>query len=251
MLTRFVLLASPRTGSNLLGLALAAHPAVVMRGELFHPIEAERKAWFEASLQLPLPLSDYYRDGADPVAFVEERVYGGRLPAEKKAAGFKLFYKHLRNSATVGFWDWLVANEDIRIIHLHRKGLLEAFVSYAIAERTHEWLQFVGRAGSDAPPAPLTIDIDKLKGYIDETTRSFEQAQAAFASHPLLTIEYQADVCGQFEETMRGIEKFLGVESLPLPQRLQKQSKLPVSEEIANFHELHEALEGTRYEAYL
>jgi hypothetical protein len=47
------------------------------------------------------------------------------------------------------------------------------------------------------------------------------------------------------------MEAFLGIESVPLPKKLQKQAKMPLSEEIANFHEVHDALEGTRYEAYL
>lgn len=250
MRTRFVLLTSPRTGSNLVSLALAAHPAVFMRGELFHPDEAQRKAWQQASLSFALPLQDYYRDGADPVAFLETHVYGCQDPA-KQAAGFKLFYSHLRDGAAAHLWDWLAAERDIRIIHLHRKGLLEAYVSYAIATRTNEWLQFSASSSASAPVPPLTIDIEQLKRYIDETTRHFAQAEATFASHPLLTIEYRADVCGCFDETMRRIEQFLGIESMPLPKQIQKQARLPVSEEIANFHELHDALEGTSYEAYL
>ena len=47
------------------------------------------------------------------------------------------------------------------------------------------------------------------------------------------------------------IEKFLGIDSLPLPQMLQKQARLPVSAEIANFQELHDTLRGTKYEALL
>ncbi|OAI46085.1 hypothetical protein AYO44_11930 [Planctomycetaceae bacterium SCGC AG-212-F19] len=251
MLKRFVLLCSPRSGSNLVALALKAHPAVVMRGELFHPVEAERKAWQEASAEFPFPLDDYYRDGADPVAFLDKHVYGRPSPAGMTTAGFKLFYTHLRDRATVGFWDWLVANRDIHIIHLHRKHLLEAFVSYAIANRTHEWAQLATAPVSTSAPPPLTIDLEQLKRYIDETTAYCAQMEATFASHPLLTIEYHADVCARFEDTMARIEKLLGIASMPLPQRLRKQAKLPLSEEVSNFDAIHEALEGTRYEAYL
>ncbi|MBY0526426.1 MAG: hypothetical protein K2R98_23735 [Gemmataceae bacterium] len=251
MLERFVLLASPRTGSNLVGLALGSHPAVVMRGELFHPVEAERKAWQEASSQFTIPLNDYYHDGTDPVAYLEKNVYGWPSPAEKKAAGFKLFYTHLRDRGTVAFWDWLAANRDIRIIHLYRKRLLEAFVSYAIANRTHEWLQMANAPAGTAAHTPLTIDTEQLKRYIDENIEYFEQMQSTFASHPLLTIEYHADVCDRFEDTMQRIETLLDIESMPLPQKLRKQAKLPLSEEVANWHEIHDALEGTRYEVYL
>jgi LPS sulfotransferase NodH len=248
MLQRFILLASPRTGSNLVGMALHAHPAVVIYGELFHVDENERKAQLAWKSYAP---ADYYRDGADPVAFLEKEVYRRDYPAEKTAAGFKLFHTHLHTGPAARFSDWLAASQDIRIIHLHRKRLLEAYVSYQIASTTRQWLVPLSAGPHGAEAAPVRIDIDSFKRYADEQIRRFEQAETLFRDHPLLTIEYHDDVCTQFETTIRKLEAFLGIPSMPLPKKLQKQAKLPLGEEIANFHELHDALEGTRYEAVL
>jgi hypothetical protein len=250
MLQRFILLASPRTGSNLVGMALHEHPAVVIYGEIFHPDDNERKAQLAWRSQSYAP-ADYYRDGADPLAFLEQQVYRPDYPAGKTAAGFKLFYTHLRTGPAARFWDWLAGARDIRIIHLYRKRLFDAYLSYQIASMTRQWLVPLAAGPHAAQVAPLKIDIEGFKQYADEQLRYKQEAETLFRDHPLLTIEYHDDVSAQFDATMSKLEAFLGIAALPLPKKLQKQAKVPLSEEVANFHELHDALEGTRYEAYL
>jgi LPS sulfotransferase NodH len=251
MLERFVLLSSPRTGSTLMALALHSHPAVVMGSELFHPFEEERKAHAMDPGTALAVLDDYYHEGDDPVRFLEQHLYGRAYPPEKKAVGFKLFHFHLPDGPGAAFWSWLAAARDIRIIHLYRRRLLEAFVSMMIAIQTQEWRRPVS-AGSPVPQLPpLTIDVDKFKKYADALASYVDRMNATLKDHAMLTLEYQDDVVAQFEATVKQVEALLGIESRPLPQKLRKQARSPISEEVANFHELHDALEGTRYETYL
>lgn len=251
MLQRFVLLASARTGSNLVIGALHAHPAVVVYAEIFHDRESERKAqlaWNSQGLWSP---TDYYRDGAEPAAFLEKEVYGRAYPEGKTAVGFKLFHTHMRTGIAAHLWDWLAANRDIRIIHLYRKSLFESFVSFQIAQATREWLVPIAAGPHAAEVAPVTIDIGQFKQYADEQLRHREEVETRFRDHPRLTIEYNNDLCSQFDATIRKLEAFLKIASMPLPKKLQKQAKMPLSEEVANFQELHDAFDGTPYEAYL
>jgi LPS sulfotransferase NodH len=251
MLERFVLLSSPRTGSTLLAMALHAHPAVVMGGELFHPFEEERKRHAMNPQCALTVLDDYYHEGVDPVRFLEQQLYGRAYPPEKMAAGFKLFHFHLPDGPAAVFWSWLAAERDIRIIHLYRRRLLEAFVSLEIALRTQEWRRPASTGSAMPDLGPLTIDVDRFKRYADALASCVERMNATLKDHPMLTLEYQDDIVAQFEATVKKVEEFLGIASCPLPKKLQKQARSPLSEEIANFHEVHDALEGTRYEAYL
>jgi LPS sulfotransferase NodH len=251
MLQPFILLGSARTGSSLVTAALHEHPAVVMYGEIFIDPESARQAQRTWKVREPYAPDDYYRDGADPVAFLEKHVYGQAYPAAKKALGFKLFYTQMRTGPAARLWDWLAGASHIRIIHLYRKRLLEAYLSLQIARMTQEWLVPVAAGAQRAEVAPVKVDVDQFKQYADEELHHREEAERLFQEHPRLTIEYHDDVVAQFDTTVRKMEEFLGIESRPLPQKLQKQARLPISEEIANFHELYDALEGSRYEALL
>ena len=70
--------------------ALHTHPAVVMYAEIFTADENARRAQLSYNTREPYAPDDYYRDGADPVAFLEQHVYGRAYPPEKKVVGFKL-----------------------------------------------------------------------------------------------------------------------------------------------------------------
>jgi LPS sulfotransferase NodH len=273
MTQRFVLLFHARAGSTLVTMALAAHPEIVMYGELFHPLEAARKDLRPLGpTPGPCDQTDYYREGSDPVAFLQQQLYGRDFPAERTAVGFKLSHLHMRTEENAflrdvlgietgarkalppaeeeRFWNWLGADREIKVISLHRRSLLEALVSALVAARTHQWELPVG-ATAKAPEQRPHVAVDKFRQFVDLMTADWERAHILFGHHPLLELEYQQDVVDQFDATIRRIEEFLGVATVPLPQKLQKQAKAPVREEIANFAELQQAVAGTRYEAYL
>jgi LPS sulfotransferase NodH len=270
---RFLLLFHGRSGSTLLTMALAAHPAIVMYGELFHLLEKIRRD-FQPQGQTPGPSdqTDYYRTGSDPIAFLQQQLYARTFPTERAAAGFKLSHVQMRAEETTWmrdvlgvdmgaqktlpqaeeerFWSWLATDRDIRIILLHRRSMLETLVSALRAARTHQWELPVG-ATPAASAARFQVPVDKFRRFVDISTGHQEHSRALFAHHPLLELEYQQDIVNQYDATIGRIEDFLGVAPLPLPQRLQKQASKPLREEIANFEELQKAVAGTKYEAFL
>jgi len=248
---RFILLAYARTGSSLVMGALNAHPAIVMYNEIFLPFQDVRQKHVQTPSSLYARLDDYYRDGADPVDFLKSHVYGRAYAAEKKAVGFKLSLVQLRTGPESKFWDWLAGATDIRIIHLYRKRLLESYVSYQRAWKTNQWRIASEVHPADADLEPVTVDVDQFRKYADELIAYLAQVQTTFQAHPLLTIEYHDDVVAQFDDTMKKLEAFLDVESMPLPQKLQKQARVPLEESIANFDEVLEGLTGSKYEAYI
>jgi hypothetical protein len=272
MKPRFLLLFHPRSGSNLVATALTEHPAVVMYGELFHHLQAAREHLRPVDTPGPCAQCDCYRDGADPVAFLQDQLFNRSFPPERTAFGFKLSPLHLRRAANARicallgtdpgpdqpgeasenrFWQWLSADREIRVISLYRQSLLETMVSALVALQTNQWLQPIGTAAKTPKQDRLHVPVDQFRQFVDLMTADRERALALFAGHPLLDLEYQKDVADQFDLTMRRIEEFLGVPPLALRKQLEKQSRTPIRERVINYAELHLAVAGTRYEAYL
>ncbi|MFN3241874.1 MAG: sulfotransferase [Planctomycetota bacterium] len=86
---RFIILASQRTGSNLLRSLLDSHPDVTAYAEVF----LKDHSWFEnqhGPKDSPALVAE--RD-ADPVAFAQKHVFRD-YEESVKAVGFKLFYQH-------------------------------------------------------------------------------------------------------------------------------------------------------------
>jgi len=272
MRQRFLLLFHPRSGSNLITTALADHPAVVMYNELFHHIEVVRR-----DIRLPgegagpCSRTDYYHDGRDPVAFLQEQLYGRDFPPDKTAAGFKLSYFQMRSQANRGFcellgapaglanegehedrlWNWLGADREIRVISVYRRSLLQALVSSLNAVKSNQWWLPANASAKPAAGQRFQVPVEKFRTFVDLMVAGRERACALFADHALLSLEYQEDVVDQYDITMRRIEEFLGVAPLAVRPQLQKQARIPVSEAVVNYAELCQALAGTRYEAYL
>jgi hypothetical protein len=272
MSRRFLLLFHARSGSNLITMALAAHPAIVMYGELFHHMEAVRKdVRLPGAAAASCGQTDYYRDGSDPVAFLQAQLYDRTFPPEKTAVGFKMAHFHMRSEANTRlcalagvdagprhlsqdeedrFWNWLGADREIRIISLYRRSLLQAMVSGLRATKSNQWWLSAGARPEPSAQERLRVPIEQFREFVDLMTANRERAGALLADHPMLTLEYQ-DVVGRFDVTMQRIEEFLGVAPLAVRQPLQKQAQMPVSEAIVNYAELREAVAGTQYEAYL
>jgi LPS sulfotransferase NodH len=250
MLQRFVFLTHARSGSTLVSQALGSHPAVVMCDELFHADPEERKGQITDPARVLQPLQDWYRDGDDPVQFLENQLYDRSWPVEKKAAGFKLFHPHARTGTAAQLWDWLIAAKDIRIINSFRQELLAAYVSRARARKTGLWEKPVGDQHTAHIP-PFPVDIVDFKQYVDELTGYRDRTVAQLADHPCISFEYATDIRDHFDETMQRIQEFLGLEPAALPQRLSKQASVPLSERITNYDALRDALQGSKYEAYV
>lgn len=250
MIQRFVFLTHARSGSTLVAQALSAHPAVVMCDELFHADLEERQGQVNDPKRVLQPLQHWYRDGDDPVQFLETNLYGRSWPAGKKTAGFKLFHPHAREGEAARLWDWLIAAKDIRIIDSFRQRLLAAFVSRARARKTGLWEKPVGDQKEVHVP-PFPVDVAEFKEYVDELTGYRERTMAQLAGHPSISFEFGADIRDNFDETMQRVQDFLGITRVDLPQKLTRQASVPLEERITNYDALCTELKGSKYEAYL
>lgn len=130
---RFIILAAPRTGSNLLCTLLNSHPAVLCHHELFNP-----NGIFYAldHRDGSLNLGGIDERDQDPAAFLE-RVWAN--PCGASRVGFKM---------TRGQHEQVIRGllDDPRVgkIILRRRNRIKTYVSELVAQRTNQWEAYQG-----------------------------------------------------------------------------------------------------------
>jgi len=239
--TRFIILGRSRTGSNLLRSLLNSHPQVVAFNELYRA--RERISW-------GLP---YYPQSSrlltlrqrDPVGFLESEVYG-TYPRSVAAVGFKIFYYHAQDDDWKILWDHLLAQRDLRVIHIKRDNMLRTHLSRKRAQITNSWENRSGR--QERNPA-VTLDYAECL-HDFETTRGWEQRfDELFHDHPRCVVHYEQLAADYVAQSAR-IMEFLGVPPLPVEPLTRKQSRAPLSAQIINYADMKRQFAGTPWADY-
>jgi LPS sulfotransferase NodH len=254
-MVKFILLGHKRSGSTLLLCSLANHGNVYMFGELFNEHVADRQRSYrmglrksKAAQRLGLDETKFYRTGDDGERFLERNVFFNRY-WEPVAVGFKLFYQQARSTPGARrVWQYLNRHEEVRVVHLVRRNLLESLLSLRVALATDEWAR--PRGLPLRSPAPrLRLGVEECERYFARVEKQRERARRRFAAHALLEVEYERDLCGRFGEAVREVERFLGVPeggAAGRPQ-LEKQGVGELSERINNYEELRRHFRATSY----
>ena len=263
-----MILASARTGSNFLSSQLSRHPSIKVYGELFNLDALPRRSLLEAL--------------DDPVKYLRNRLYKAH-PGGIAAVGFKMFYDHLTkdyfqkpvNPAEASeelqakfrefasfidanydwstldarfrdAWDFLVADQNLMVIHLRRRNILNTLVSLKTAFATAQWWTTTG--GGQATTT-LHLDPEECRRYFDKMDTFAERADALFGKHRKLEVVYE-DMVEARKETLEGVLSFLNVEPQPLSTNMQKQIVAPASEIVANYGQLKDCFRHTRWHAF-
>ena len=238
--TRFVILAAPRTGSNLLCTLLNSHPEVLCHHEIFNP-----NGIFYAL---------EYRDGSldlggmeardrEPFAFLQ-RVW--EHPQGAPCVGFKM----TRGQNAVIMQN-LIEDSGVMKILLYRRNRLKTFISEQLARQTDRWEVYArDELATDKPK--LHVDVKSFKAHCDLNESFYQDIQHALRSGQQPWIETAYEDILATSEHVRLLE-FLGVRASEtrLTQASVKQSDSDLRTHIENFQELELALEGTEYLAEL
>ncbi len=231
---RFVIVASARTGSTLVTRSLNQHGAAVTYGEIMRAPELFPARFPELGNSAGL-----FR--ADPVRFLEERIYR-KYPEAIQAVGFKIFYSHAPRDTAWGraVWDYLVGQPALRVIHLRRRNLLAAHVSRKKAAAADEWIKYSGASQGGG----VTLDYEETRARFEQAQAWEREYDALFAGHPLLDLVYE-DVAADYAAEMRRVQDFLGLPARDVPPATKKRPPQPLSEQIANYDELKERFATT------
>jgi LPS sulfotransferase NodH len=238
--TRFVILAAPRTGSNLLCTLLNSHPEVLCHHELFNP-----DGIFYAL---------EYRDGSmdlgsmeardrEPLAFLQ-RVWEHPLGAS--CVGFKM--TRGQNDAVMRA---LIGDPGVLKILLYRRNRLKTFVSEQLARQTDQWEVYARDQLVTGAPR-LHIDVESFRAHCDLNERFYQDIEHALRSGRQRWIEVAYENLLAGSEHVRLLE-FLGVGDTRarLTQSSIKQSDTDLRSHIENYRELELALEDSEYLAEL
>ena len=233
---RFIILAAPRTGSNLLCTLLNSHPEVLCHHELFNPDGIFYALDYrDGSLDLG---SMAVRD-QDPFGFLR-RIW--EYPQGARCIGFKM--TRGQNDAIM---QKLIEDSGVLKIVLQRRNRLKTYVSEQLARQTERWEVYArSDLASDTPR--LRVDLESLKAHSDLNERFYRNIQQSLqvGQQPWIEAVYENILNG--DEHMRLLE-FLGVGDTRarLAGSSIKQNDTDLRNHIDNFHELELALEGSEY----
>lgn len=232
-MNRFVILAVPRSGSNLLCTLLNSHPRILCHHELFNP-QGIFTALSHRNTPTHLSLVDRERD---PLQFLQEVWRTGEGYA---CVGFKWT---LGQSDLV--LDHVAREKSIRKLVLRRRNRVKTYVSEAIAQQTQQWEVY--RTEELVLPRPrVTVDPRELMDHMGRVRRFYAKLDQTLrqTNQPFLDVEYE-DLASPAEHER--ILRFLEVDDaqIELSPQSVKQNPTDLRELVANFEQLAAALSGT------
>lgn len=240
--TSFILLGHGRSGSTVLTEALRRHGRIRMYGEIFHEDPAER----ERASGPDRP----YRHDESGRRYLDEVIFRRRWWKELQAVGFKLFGDHALTGPMSSAWQRLMRDRAVRVVLLRRDNLLRTLISYEVAVRTDEWVLPLGAELPADRPEPFAINPHRAREFFDDIRGQQQRLRAAFSDHPMIELEYSQDVLSGFTETVWRIYDFLGIAEGPVEVTIQKQARVPPTDQVANIAELADHFRGSEYERF-
>ncbi len=234
---RFLILAAPRTGSNLLCGLLNSHPSILCHHGLFNP-NGVHYALDHRDGRIDFG-SPEKRD-LDPAVFLDQ-VWRNTLG--RAAVGFK--FNHGESGRALRL---LIRDPLVRKILLTRGNRVRAYVSALEAAATGQWESF---GATDAPRGRRAVHVDLagLWNYVhasDHFYASLRESLSA-AEQTFLSVYYESL---SSPEEMGRLLRFLEVPAcgLTLSAPSYKRGSHDLDDLVVNFAELAAALRGSALE---
>lgn len=227
---KFIVLTHPRTGSELLMNALAAHSPLV-RSELLNPQRYQE--WrrengydlpFRLNVDTEVPISEMIFDQTDRLAAYVQRAYDA-------FDGFKITYDQITPGSPV--MDVLKSRK-VAVIFMNR-NLLECAVSYWFALRTQRW----ERRAYDPPivDRPEIVDPAFVEQFCRMSRAGKEHCSAALSGHETMVVNYD-ELIADWSSTTTRIQEFIGLVPAELPMLLDKRLSGNLGSVVLNWDEL-------------
>ena len=238
---KFVLLASQRTGSNLLNSILNQYNGITMHGEVFNEgFVGLHKEYHEI---MNITRENVQQRNTDPRAFLDSLIE----KTDAEAVGFHLFPNH--NEEILNH----VLNDDSYVKIGLRRSLFPSFISLMEAQQTDVWM--VGKKGNDK-----LKDIDPII-FNPQKFERFKRRLEGFWSevHSVLKSSNQKHFPIYYStvkdiNTINELVRFVGLEDSmeSFKEKMRKQSKSPLRMRVTNYDDMvayaqEKGLEGQLY----
>lgn len=236
--TRAIILTTQRTGSTFLVGCLRSHPEIECASEILNgdpevPAATYRGKFLQAYKVLRIVRSGAWRPARHMSRFFE----GGTA----RVRCFKVMYNQLARPFARRY---LVDNEDIRVIHLHRENLLKVHVSTLLmSKRMHV------QSRTQVQPVWTHVDPGKAIASIRRARANHASYEWAFNRHARLNVAYEHLIEGQglAPDARDRICDFLGVERLPMKSAIVKMNPESLRDMVTNYDELAGAISRTEF----
>ena len=225
-MTRFVILAVPRTGSNLLCTLLNSHPQVLCHHEVFNPQGVFTALDYRGQ---GLNVESLQQRDDDPRGFLD-RVW--QTGTADTCVGFK--WTRGQNETVLKS---VVGDAGVRKIVLRRRNRIKTYVSDKIARQTQQW-EVYSHHELALPRPRIHVDAGEMLEHIENNHCFYAELLAELSRHsqPHLEVEYE----NLFErDTQKRLLELLDVSlDPPLTAASVKQNSTDLRDTISNFAEL-------------
>lgn len=202
---KFIILTAPRSGSTLLHTYLNSHPQIHSLGEI---------PW---------------RDQEKGI----QKNYFSPLPNLIKTSGMKVFYQFCDQEPYRELYHKILAEEEMKVIHLERGNYLEQYISLKQAWEKRNWSQ---SNPSSSGNHQITLVKEDFEVFKNQQENEKKKCLTDFQDHALIHISYD-ELIQLPTDTLLKVQHFLGVRPRKLISLLQKQQTQPLEELIENADE--------------
>lgn len=237
---RFVILAAPRSGSNMLCAMLGSHPQILCHHEIFNP------QGIRLALQLRetgFVLGTVAEREQNPAAFLA-RIWANAH--NFSCVGFKL--THRQNELV---YRRLLADATVAKVILRRQNRVKIYVSRCISELLAEWEVYREQDLIRERPR-VTFDVPRFLDEVAFDEAYYAEIRNAVENQGHAWIEVLYESLSSIPEQNRMV-RFLTAEPIQggLDIRSVKQNSRNLRDLILNYDEVVRSLAGTEFEAEL
>ncbi|MDZ7784550.1 MAG: sulfotransferase [Halioglobus sp.] len=237
MSAKFVIVGAARTGSTLLVRTLNSLEGVRCHGELLgdrvrgYEDDFDPTAASPAEREARMAALKRERD-ADPVAFI-----GAALAGNQRASGFKALYAAFLDPRWRAVIDSLLADEDVRFIHLRRRNGLRRFVSETVLRAGGPNHSAAG--GRSEQRVRVHIDVGEFKRVEAQIARQAAQIDELLSGQSVFELSYEA-LADDTPAAVSRVCDFLGLAVSPPDIRpaLHKVGAADIRDTVSNYREL-------------
>ncbi|MDP1713487.1 MAG: hypothetical protein Q8L41_01970 [Anaerolineales bacterium] len=224
-LSRFVIVAHARTGSNYLLDGIISSKLITAYHEIFAGHNRTIGKNFEKVL------SQLYR----------------KENKNTRIVGFKLFYNHLTEEE----WKKFLSHDEFKIIHLTRANRLKTIVSLDVAFKTNEWTRFSRVKEKRLVDKWIFLDTTNLFERLEQIQTQEALARERFKDRPMLEVVYEEMVKNP-RKIFQGIGAFLDVDDINITKiKIIKQNSEKLDQLIGNYDEVYQLLKNSKYSDFL
>ncbi|WOI53239.1 hypothetical protein [Parvularcula sp. LCG005] len=262
-MNRHLIYTNGRSGSNAFVQLLNQHPQVTNYGEVLGDWTLPGKhirPRFSGPDGNARYLDWFYDDpmafrAAQAVSYLSRKRRGAathyRRRQDIKSIGLKEFASNFHK---MGLEDYLADRADIHLITLLRENTIARYLSSETLRQTGTVARKDGDDKSEVPA--LALPTDGLVAELDLIARENDWVREGASRHqgPVMNVLYEdyfsADEAGQ-RAALEEMQRFIGVDPVPLTLEHKKLRKAPLSQSISNFDEVAQVLSGTSHAAWL